>query len=98
MEEIVANKICALVGRAEIRDLVDLYFLDRAGFPVERFMADAARKDGGVTPAVVAWILSGLSVPARLPGDVGPETLRAFALDLERRMRRLAARDSGATS
>jgi hypothetical protein len=44
VEEIVANKICALLGRAEVRDLVDLYFLDRAGFPVEQFLGDAQRK------------------------------------------------------
>jgi hypothetical protein len=35
VEEIVANKICALLGRAEIRDLVDLHALEHAGFPVE---------------------------------------------------------------
>jgi hypothetical protein len=27
-EEIVANKICALVGRSEVRDLVDLYWVE----------------------------------------------------------------------
>src|SRR5262249_10969596 len=58
VEEIVANKICALLGRAELRDVVDLYCLDAAGFRLERFLGDAQRKDGGVTPAALAWVLS----------------------------------------
>lgn len=90
VEEIVANKICALVGRSEIRDLVDLYSLECAGFRVENFIEDAMRKDGGVTPATLAWILSGIPVPATLPGGVSLDTLRAFLRDLETRMRRLA--------
>ena len=90
VEEIAANKICALVGRLEVRDLVDLYCLERAGFKVEDFLQDAMQKDGGVTPATIAWILSGLSVPAELPGGLSPEGLREFLRDLEARMRRLA--------
>jgi predicted nucleotidyltransferase component of viral defense system len=89
-EEIAANKICALVGRSEIRDLVDLYCLERAGFRIESFIADAARKDGGVTAATLAWVLSGLSVPDELPGGIDPGLLRSFVADLESRMRRLA--------
>jgi predicted nucleotidyltransferase component of viral defense system len=96
VEEIVANKICALVGRSEVRDLVDLYFLERAGYPAERFISDAARKDGGVTAATFAWLLSGLAIPSTLPAGLEPDALRAFARDLEQRMRRLAARESGA--
>ena len=90
VEEIVANKICALVGRSEVRDLVDLYCLERAGYKVEDSLGDAMQKDGGVTPATVAWILSGLSVPAELPEGVSPEGLREFLRGLEARMRRLA--------
>jgi predicted nucleotidyltransferase component of viral defense system len=93
VEEIVANKICALVGRSEIRDLIDLYFLEQAGFTAENFLTDAMRKDGGVTPATVAWILSSLTVPSTLPEGLDPEVLRAFVCDLEVRMRRRAAPD-----
>lgn len=90
VEEIVANKICALVGRSEPRDLVDLYCLEQAGYRVESFLADAARKDAGVTPATVAWVLSGLHVPADLPEGVDGAALRAFVHELEARMRCLA--------
>jgi Nucleotidyl transferase AbiEii toxin, Type IV TA system len=98
VEEIVANKLCALVGRSEVRDLVDLYFLERAGYPAERFVGDAARKDAGVTAATIAWLLSGLAIPATLPAGLESDTLGAFARNLEERMRRLAARDSGASA
>jgi predicted nucleotidyltransferase component of viral defense system len=96
VEEIVANKICALIGRSEVRDLVDLYFLERAGYLAERFMGDAARKDRGVTAATFAWLLSSLAIPSTLPAGLEADTLRAFARDLEQRMRRLAGRESGA--
>ncbi len=91
--EIVANKICTLLGRAEIRDLVDLYCLERAGFPVERFLEDARQKDAGVTPATLAWLLSEFPIPEDLPGQIDAAALRAYARDLETRMRRLALPD-----
>jgi hypothetical protein len=93
-EEIMANKICTLVSRSEIRDLVDLYFLERAGFRVEDFLNDARKKDGGVTPATIAWILSGLVIPDSLPEGVDAATLGGFVRSLETRMRRLAIPDS----
>jgi hypothetical protein len=92
VEEIVANKICAVVGRAEIRDLVDLLFLERAGWRIEGHLADAARKDGGVTPAALAWVLSGIRLgdDARLPAGVPVDELRRFLDDVQRRLRALA--------
>jgi len=89
-EEITANKICALLGRAELRDVIDLYCLEAAGFRVERSLADAQRKDAGVTPAALAWTLSELVIPDRLPGDVDAERVREFVRDLEARLRRLS--------
>jgi hypothetical protein len=89
-EEIVANKICALLGRAELRDVVDLYCLEAAGLPVERFLADARHKDGGVTPAALAWVLSELAIPDELPGGIDADAVRGFVRELEDRMRRLA--------
>lgn len=34
-EEILANKLCALLSRSEIRDLVDVRELENAGFSLE---------------------------------------------------------------
>jgi hypothetical protein len=90
VEEIVANKLCALVRRVEVRDLVDIWHLDRAGYRVERFLADAARKDGGVTPATVAYVLASFPLPPDLPAGADRAELLAFMRDLEQRMRRLA--------
>jgi predicted nucleotidyltransferase component of viral defense system len=89
-EEIVVNKLCALLGRVEVRDLVDLYFLERAGLSPERFVQDAAQKDASVTPATLAWVLSEFRVPDDVPGDVDRETIAGYARELEKRFRRLA--------
>jgi predicted nucleotidyltransferase component of viral defense system len=89
-EEIVVNKLCALLGRVEIRDLVDLFFLERAGLAPERFVQQAAQKDAGLTPATLAWVLSQFRVPDDIPGDIDRETIEAYARELEARFQRLA--------
>lgn len=95
-EEILANKLTALVGRAEERDLVDVYFLERLGYRVEDSLAAALVKDGGCTPATLAWLLSELRISddARLPGGVVAETLRTYVAELVKRLRRAAAPSS----
>lgn len=85
LEEIFVNKICALVGRSEVRDLVDLRALEEKGFRVEDYLDLAQRKDGGATAATLAWLLSTL----RVPGD-----LSEYAKDLEKRMLAAAKRDA----
>lgn len=91
-EEILANKLTALVGRLEERDFVDVYFLERAGFRVEDALGPALTKDGGCTPAQLAWVLSQIEIPdsATLPAEVTPTELRRFLTELVRRLRRVA--------
>lgn len=91
-EEILANKLCALLSRSEIRDLVDVYALERAGLRAEDAVALAARKDASLTPASVAWVLSEIQIgdDARIPGGVTPEELRRFIADLIGRLTRMA--------
>ncbi len=88
-EEIVANKIAAVVGRSELRDLVDLFALERIGHRVEDHLADARKKDGGVSPATLAWLLSSIHAPPVVDGATAAE-LEAFIRDLEQRMLRLS--------
>jgi hypothetical protein len=90
--EIAANKICALVSRAEIRDLVDLQALLDAGVDLDVACTDALVKDGGADPATLAWLLDSLvlSSDARLPADTLPEVLAAFRDDLVARLRAIA--------
>ncbi len=92
LREIVANKICTLLSRNEIRDLVDLRVLLEAGADLERAFADAEKKDAGADPATVAWVLGELTIgpEAILPGGVVPERLIAFRDDLVVRLRELA--------
>lgn len=91
-EEILANKLCTLLSRAEIRDLVDVMALERAGYCVEDQIVGANRKDGGLTPAQLGWVLGGLELGdnAKLPGDVNVADLRSYLKDLRGRLARLA--------
>lgn len=88
--EIFVNKICTLVERSEIRDVVDLMMLERTGMTVEASLPLAQRKDAGVTPAVLAWLLGSLIIPATVPGTAPREEVVRFVRELEQRMLRLA--------
>jgi hypothetical protein len=91
-EEILANKLCTLLSRAELRDLVDVWALEGAGYRIEDALPAASHKDGGLTPAQLAWVLSEVRIgdDAKPPGDVDVETLRAYLADLVSRLAALA--------
>ena len=91
-EEILANKLSALLSRAEIRDLVDVRALEKAGYPIEPLLAPAMRKDGGLTPGQLSWVLSQIEIgdDAELPGGVSPPEMREYLEDLQARLGRLA--------
>jgi predicted nucleotidyltransferase component of viral defense system len=92
-DEILANKLTALVGRAEERDLIDVMFLEREGYSIEDALHAALAKDGGCTPATLAWLLSEVSVPdgAVLPAAVSPAELRQYVESLIARLLVLAS-------
>ncbi len=91
--EIAANKVCALLSRSEIRDLVDLRALLQLGCGLEQALEDAAVKDRGADAATLGWILDQLAIgpDARIPGDVDPGELDRFRQVLVTRLRALAA-------
>jgi hypothetical protein len=91
-KEIFANKLCALLGRSEIRDLVDLRALEGLGLPLHEALEAGRRKDGGLTPAQLAWVLSQITIQdgAVLPGSVPPAELREYLRNLVDRLVRLA--------
>jgi len=91
-EEIFANKLCTLLGRSEIRDLVDVRALESLGLSLTEALAAGHRKDGGLTPAQLAWVLSQITIggAATLPGGVPPAELRDYLRDLIDRLVRLA--------
>ncbi len=91
-EEILANKLCTLLSRAELRDLVDVRALEKAGFPMERYFDAAAQKDGGLTPGQLAWVLSEIRIgdDSQPPGGVSATELRDYLQDLRARLARMA--------
>jgi hypothetical protein len=78
VEEIFANKVCTLLGRSEIRDLVDVRALEALGLSLPDALAAGRLKDGGLTPAQLAWVLSQVTIgdDAALPGGVKPAASR----------------------
>jgi hypothetical protein len=92
-DEILANKLTAIVGRAEKRDLIDVMLLERAGYSIEAALPAALAKDGGCTPATLAWLLSEVKIPdgIQLPAGVPPAELRTYLAELIRRLLVLAA-------
>ena len=95
LREIAANKVCALIGRAEVRDLVDFRAILARGIDLCSALSDAETKDGGVSAATLAWILDQIVIGegAQLPGVTGSE-LDAFRRDLVKRLRAIARPDS----
>lgn len=91
-EEILANKLCTLLSRAEIRDLVDVRALELAGYRMEEALPAAMRKDGGLTPAQLSWVLSQIDLGDDLhpPGGVSTPELRHYLAELIARLARLA--------
>ena len=91
-EEILANKLCALLGRAEIRDLIDVRALEISGYSVESALPAAASKDAGLTPGQLSWVLSQITLGDDLipPGGLSVQELRIYLDDLVARLIRLA--------
>ncbi len=90
--EILANKLCTLLSRAELRDLVDVRALEASGFSVEDHVSLAMRKDSGLTPGQLAWVLSQLEIgdDSSPPGGVTVTELQAYLKELVGRLAAIA--------
>ena len=92
LEDLRASKLTCLLSRSEPRDLVDVLFLERAGFQAESDLELALKKDAGVDPGIMGWLLDQFPV-APLPVMLSPLTsgdLKVYRDALSARMRRLA--------
>jgi hypothetical protein len=87
-----ASKLTCLLSRSEPRDLVDTLFLERAGYRPEADLDLALKKDGGIDPGALSWLLSQFPTDP-LPMMLAPLTtdeLRAYRDALADRFRRLS--------
>jgi hypothetical protein len=81
LHEILVNKLCALLGRTELRDLDDVQAILGHGGDLERAIRDAPEKDGGFSGTTLSWILHRLPVTelgaaSKLsPAEVAPVTI-----------------------
>jgi hypothetical protein len=92
LEDLRASKLTWLLSRSEPRDLVDILFFERAGYRPEDDLALALRKDAGIDPGVLAWLMRDFPV-SPLPIMLVPlssDELRAYRDELAERFRRLA--------
>lgn len=81
LREIIANKLTTLLSRSEVKDVVDLYFLEQAGHDILASIPDAKAKDGGWDPAVVSMLLDGFDateLPPWLLRTLTPGELQDF--------------------
>ncbi|MGE5344139.1 MAG: nucleotidyl transferase AbiEii/AbiGii toxin family protein [Candidatus Omnitrophota bacterium] len=91
--EIGINKICTLLSRLELKDLVDLYFLVKNGFDIKDNIKNAKQKDGGLEPAIISYLLAGWEIsnpPDYMIKEVTIEELKKFLSDLKSKMAELS--------
>jgi hypothetical protein len=60
--QLLVNKLCALLSRSELRDLVDVRALIEAGVDLTRALADCPGQDAGFSPLTFAWCARALPV------------------------------------
>jgi len=84
-EEMTVNKLCALLGRSEFKDLVDLFYLQKSGYPAIEYVEKAEQKEGGLSCATLAYVLENMDItrmPDKLKQSVSPEELELFRAEL----------------
>ncbi|MBN1769735.1 MAG: nucleotidyl transferase AbiEii/AbiGii toxin family protein [Deltaproteobacteria bacterium] len=93
LPDLVVNKLCPLLGRSFVKDLVDLYFLARGGIDPVAWIDRARSKDRGIDPAVLARAMAETDPDPSalvLAEPVTAAELEAFRDDLVQRRLRLA--------
>lgn len=95
---ILTEKLCALLSRSELRDLIDVEALIESGEDLDTAIAAAPKRDSGFSPLTLAWLLRELDVEA-LAAAVGVDTAVAERLDTFRRtlIEQLLEQDSSAS-
>ena len=93
--EIGINKICTLVHRSELKDLIDLYFLQRdAEFDIIANWERACTKEGGLEPAMVSYLLTQIDIdeiPHYLEKELRINQLRTFVDEFRKKLAMMAS-------
>lgn len=94
VREIAANKLCTLLDRMEVRDLIDLKLLLAEELTLEQTLTDARKKHAGADPGTLAWLLGEFHIPAEHPlldeTGISAAALDAFRETLIDQLSRLA--------
>jgi nucleotidyltransferase AbiEii toxin of type IV toxin-antitoxin system len=62
LRDLLVNKLCTLLSRSEVRDLVDAEALIAHGGSLDDAIESAPKKDGGFSPLTLAWVLRNFDV------------------------------------
>jgi hypothetical protein len=88
--QLLVNKLCALLSRSELRDLVDIRALVQSGTDLVRALRDCPGQDAGFSPLTFAWGAQSLPIRriAAAEGWAEPaiEELEQFRQDLVARV------------
>jgi predicted nucleotidyltransferase component of viral defense system len=68
-QEILVNKLCALLHRSESRDLLDVLALLEHGADLRRALTDAPRKENGFSPLTLMWVLREMPLQSMARGS-----------------------------
>jgi hypothetical protein len=58
--QLLVNKVCALLSRSELRDLIDIRALVESGADLPRALRDCPGQDAGFSPMTFAWGAEGI--------------------------------------
>jgi predicted nucleotidyltransferase component of viral defense system len=62
LDDIICNKIGAILGRKEIKDFIDLYYISKKGFDLDKYLILARKKDSGINKAHLAFVIKGFKI------------------------------------
>lgn len=78
--QLLVNKLCALLSRSEVRDLVDVRELLARGEDLVRALQDCPRQDAGFSPLTFGWSMRGVRLD-RLGAALGFDAVEIRGLE-----------------
>ena len=76
LKNLAVNKVCAILGRLDAKDYVDLYWILKEGhFDIFELLSLGQQKDGGLEPFVWASLIADVERLAILPRMIQPISL-----------------------